>query len=363
MRLLFAGLLSGVLGLLLIILFFAVEGAGQEFPSALLVRESLAPLVSLSLLVEIVSVLGLTIYRCSPWILRGLGARDDAEAVLLQKRLHGPVFIHAAYGSALLRRALVVADTGRLTLELLLSFFIAVAPLLLPKPRPASAAQPEPEDQEGRYNPALSALSAGWGIGWSILGLFGALAGGCLLALDEHYWSATEALLGSGMGGLGMVVAGPLMPLMIPACACAVIRCVIVDRDHLLVLVHLALLQSLNVALSSAGEFTLPVLVLGVIVVALDGWIVWSLRQAASAGRELPVGFIRRTNGFIAAFALFLVVYAFLYVARAESKGLFAEPYSLVMRCLVSGVTVVPCAFLLCFAAIDTRRSFKTRDT
>ena len=45
MRLLLAGLFSGALGLLQLVLLFAIESGGQKFPSALLVREPPVPLI------------------------------------------------------------------------------------------------------------------------------------------------------------------------------------------------------------------------------------------------------------------------------------------------------------------------------
>lgn len=210
----------------------------------------------------------------------------------------------------------------------------------------------------GRYNPLHAALGGIWGTFYSILGVFASLSVGYLIA-EHDYWSIAYTLVGSGVGGIGMVFVGSLAPIMIPALAYTVIRCVIMDRDQLLCFTHLTLLQSFNCALSSHREINVGVIGFALLVFVFDSYIVWSLRKAALGGGELPVGFIRRTNGLISLFALFMIGYVVSAAMRANYNGIFDESHSQATRLAAITVITLPCAILLCFAAIDTMRSFK----
>lgn len=210
----------------------------------------------------------------------------------------------------------------------------------------------------GRYNPLHAALGGIWGTFYSIIGVFASLSIGYLIAKHD-YWSISYTLVGSGVGGIGMVFVGSLAPIMIPALAYTVIRCVIMDRDQLVCFTHLTLLQSFNCALSSHHEINVVVIGFALLVFIFDSYIVWSLRKAALGGSELPIGFIRRTNGLISLFALFMIGYVTNYAIQAETSGFFSEPHSLQKRIFAIALTALPCAFLLCFAAIDTKRTFK----
>jgi hypothetical protein len=146
---------------------------------------------------------------------------------------------------------------------------------------------------------------------------------------------------------------------MIPALAYTVIRCVIMDRDQLVCFTHLTLLQSLNCALSSHREINVVVIGFALLVFIFDSYIIWSLRKAALGGSELPVGFIRRTNGLISLFAFFMIGYVITSAMRANSNSVFDQSNSLEKRLAAIAVITLPCAILLCFAAIDTLRTFK----
>ena len=210
----------------------------------------------------------------------------------------------------------------------------------------------------GRYNPLHAALGGIWGTFYSILGVFASLSIGYLIA-EHDYWSISYTLVGSGVGGIGMVLVGSLAPIMIPALAYTVIRCVVMDRDQLVCFTHLTLLQSFNCALSSHRGINVVVIGFALLVFIFDSYIVWSLRKAALGGSELPIGFIRRTNGLISLFALFMIGYVTNYAMQSETSGFFSEPHSLQKRMLAIALTALPCAFLLCFAVIDTKRTFK----
>lgn len=210
----------------------------------------------------------------------------------------------------------------------------------------------------GRYNPLHAALGGIWGSFYSIISVFASLSIGYLIA-EHDYWSISYTLVGSGAGGIGMVLVGSLAPIMIPALAYTVIRCVVMDRDQLVCFTHLTLLQSFNCALSSHRGINVVVIGFALLVFIFDSYIVWSLRKAALGGSELPIGFIRRTNGLISLFALFMIGYVTNYAIQAETSGFFSEPHSLQKRIFAIALTALPCAFLLCFAAIDTKRTFK----
>lgn len=229
-----------------------------------------------------------------------------------------------------------------------------------PSPEPTHR-DDQSAEEFGRYNPLQAALEGAWGTLYSILGIFASLSIGYLLAKND-YWSLSRALVGSGLGGIGMVFAGSLAPIMIPALAYAIIRCVVLDRDQLMCLLHLTLLQSLNCTLSGHEDITVLAFSFVLLVLAFDAYVVWSLRKAALAGADFPVGVIRRTNGLIALFALFMICYVTLYVAHVDAHDLFSGRHSLYNRLLTIAITTLPCAFLLCFAAIDTKRTFERRN-
>jgi hypothetical protein len=212
----------------------------------------------------------------------------------------------------------------------------------------------------GRYNPLHAALGGIWGTFYSILGVFASLSIGYLIA-EHDYWSISYTLVGSGVGGIGMVLVGSLAPIMIPALAYTVIRCVIMDRDQLVCFTHLTLLQSFNCALSSHREINVVVIGFALLVFIFDSYIVWSLRKAALGDSELPVGFIRHTNGLISLFALFMIGYVVTSAMRSNSNGIFDESHSQATRLAAITVITLPCAILLCFAAIDTLRTFKKK--
>jgi hypothetical protein len=214
------------------------------------------------------------------------------------------------------------------------------------------------QSEFGRYNPLHAALGGIWGTFYSILGVFASLSIGYLIA-EHDYWSISYTLVGSGVGGIGMVLVGSLAPIMIPALAYTVIRCVIMDRDQLVCFTHLTLLQSFNCALSSHHEINVVVIGFALLVFVFDSYIVWSLRKAALAGNVFPVGFIRATNGLISLFAIFMIGYVATSAMRANSNGIFEGSHTQQKRLAVLAVITLPCAILLCFAAIDTLRTFK----
>jgi hypothetical protein len=134
------------------------------------------------------------------------------------------------------------------------------------------------ESDYGRYNPLHAAMQGAWGTFYSIAGILAALSIGCLVSLDDT-WSFSDTLVSAGIGGLGMVFAGPLAWLMIPAVGYTVIRCVFLNRDQLLCLAHLMLLQAINCVLSQHNKLNLLVILFAMSVVVFDGYIIWSRRR------------------------------------------------------------------------------------
>ncbi|MEY4489531.1 MAG: hypothetical protein RIQ79_2039 [Verrucomicrobiota bacterium] len=141
------------------------------------------------------------------------------------------------------------------------------------------------ESDYGRYNPLHAAMGSAWGTFYSVAGVIAALSIGCFVTLD-NYWNFSEAVISSGVVGLGMVLVGPLAWMMIPAVGYVIIRCVFLGRDQLICLTHLTLLQSINCVLSRHTKINLLVILFAVIVVVFDAYLIWCRRRSVDSTLE-----------------------------------------------------------------------------
>lgn len=129
------GFIGGLFGFFQLIGILVIETKRAEEKSGMLSSDSVFPVFGLLVMVEIMSVMALSMYRVSPWVARLVGEDAQAERISAGKRRYGKVLQYTTVATTFLRRAVVMIDDGHFSPALMASLSVALAPLLLPRPK------------------------------------------------------------------------------------------------------------------------------------------------------------------------------------------------------------------------------------
>jgi hypothetical protein len=134
MRLLFAGIIGGMIGFLQLLIIAAIEAAHSTSPDFAAASDLAFAIFGCFFVVEALSVITLSIYRISPWILRLLRADWDADRTILERKKHSRALHAATIISTLGRRVILMIDHQTWDPILLVSLIVALAAFLIPRP-------------------------------------------------------------------------------------------------------------------------------------------------------------------------------------------------------------------------------------
>lgn len=133
MRVLLASIISGMVGLIQVIVIGIIESQQEEDAEKVIVSDVAGLCFALMLMVECVCVIGLGMYRYSPWILRLL--REDPweiNRIVSARKRNARILQYVTMYSAVLRRAVIMADSQSFSTGLILSLFVALLPVVIP---------------------------------------------------------------------------------------------------------------------------------------------------------------------------------------------------------------------------------------
>lgn len=143
MRLIFAGCVGALVGLLQLIAAMAIE-AREGGPSGIYSSDLAFPIFAILVLAEIFGVIALSMYRIAPWVLRLLRADWEAQKVREGKRDHAGWIAQTVVVAALLRRIVVMVDAQAWSPDLALSLVVTLLCLLIPTPKKQPNQSPAP---------------------------------------------------------------------------------------------------------------------------------------------------------------------------------------------------------------------------
>lgn len=135
MNSLLAAILSGFIGLGQLITILILENHEDQDASGLLSSELIFPIFAALVMTEILTVISLSIYRISPWLLRLTGEKWEADRVARARTRYGSNLQLATILATVLRRLVVAIDSGTLSVNLGASLAVALAALAIPRPK------------------------------------------------------------------------------------------------------------------------------------------------------------------------------------------------------------------------------------
>ena len=134
MKLFFAGLVGGFIGLLQLFAIFYIE-KHEDGPSGVQASDIVFMIFGFLVMIEVICVMALSMYRISPWVVRILGDKWEANRITEAKKEYGIHLHRISLFATTVRRLIVMVDAGSFSISLLASMGIALFPFILPKPK------------------------------------------------------------------------------------------------------------------------------------------------------------------------------------------------------------------------------------
>lgn len=136
MRLLIAAIISGFIGIIQLCVIVAIEASRAPESDGPLLSGVAFLLFAVMVAAEIFCVITMAMYRITPWILYLMRDGWEADRIQRVKQKYATAITLATTGAVLARRVVVAIDSRSFDLALLLSLFIGLVSILVPKLKP-----------------------------------------------------------------------------------------------------------------------------------------------------------------------------------------------------------------------------------